>query len=71
MLHPYGPLPTRSTCPDCKGSGVDRETDLLCDGCDGSGAWKPSPARQVAEALGGGVMLLAVFFLGWSAMVLA
>jgi hypothetical protein len=75
MLHPYGPLPTRTTCGACKGSGVDHETDLLCRRCDGSGEQRKAPepvtVRQVADALGGGLLIGLVFFIGWSAMVFA
>lgn len=70
MLSPSGPITALPTCRACKGSGVDRQTDLLCDLCDGSGLAK-SPTRQAVEAVAGGALLLTVCWLGWAAAVLA
>lgn len=60
------------TCRACKGSGVDRETDLLCKTCDGRGIAprreRLDRLREIAEAAGGGLLLLTVCWLGWAAV---
>lgn len=68
MLLPTGPISSTPTCRACKGSGVDRETDLLCKTCDGSGELR---APKPLESLAGGALLLLACWLGWAAVVLA
>ena len=52
----------RETCRACKGSGVDHETDLLCESCGGAGM--SSPLRDLAH----GALLLLACWLGWAGL---
>lgn len=33
-------------CPDCHGKGDYPSLDITCRRCNGSGMWRPEPARQ-------------------------